>query len=147
MKKPFVKHYTTTIPAAKTIAEIHQLLSENGAQGIATEYKEGRAITVFFKLAYQGKSLAFRLPAKPQEVYNALFKDKQGKDLYFEPRWQKSEKIAWRICKTWLEAQMTLVNLEQAKIQEVFLPYLVVGENKTLYEHMEQAQFMLPSGE
>jgi hypothetical protein len=45
--------------------------------------------------------------------------------------WRKqAERIAWRICKTWLEAQITLINLEQAKLEEVFLPYLVMAGDK-----------------
>lgn len=55
--------------------------------------------------------------------------------------------VAWRICKTWLEAQITLVNLDQAKIEEVFLPYLVMPGNKTLYEVMNNNQFLLPSSQ
>jgi hypothetical protein len=51
---------------------------------------------------------------------------------------------SWRICKTWLEAQITLINLEQAKIEEVFLPYLIMPGNKTLFETMEQNHFLLP---
>jgi hypothetical protein len=46
--------------------------------------------------------------------------------------------------KTWLEAQITLINLEQAKIEEVFLPYLILPGEKTLFETMEQNQFLLP---
>jgi hypothetical protein len=36
------------------------------------------------------------------------------------------------------------VNLEQAKIEEVFLPYLILPSNKTLFETMERNQFLLP---
>jgi len=59
----------------------------------------------------------------------------------------QSEQVAWRICKTWLEAQITLINLEQAKIEEVFLPYLVMPNNNTLFEEMQNNNFLLPSGE
>ena len=48
--------------------------------------------------------------------------------------------------KTWLEAQITLINLEQAKIGEVFLPYLMRPSNKTLFETMERNQCLLPNG-
>lgn len=54
--------------------------------------------------------------------------------------------IAWRVCKLWLEAQLTHVNLDQAKMEEIFLPYLVVGNNQTLFEKMEKNQFLLGSG-
>jgi len=39
---------------------------------------------------------------------------------------------------------LTLINLEQAKIEEVFLPYLIMPSNKTLFETMERNQFLLP---
>jgi hypothetical protein len=61
-----------------------------------------------------------------------------------QERMKKAEAIAWRICKTWLEAQITLINLEQAKLEEVFLPYLVLPNEKTLFETMERNQFLLP---
>jgi len=151
MKKPIIKNYTTDIPAEKTINEIHQLLAENGASGVMTEYTNtGRVKDIFFKIKHGDRDLPFRLPAKPAEVYQALYKGKPGDytgSAYYDARMEKSQNIAWRICKTWLEAQLTLVNLQQAKIQEVFLPYLVMPNNQTLYEDMEKKQFLLPTGE
>jgi uncharacterized protein YciU (UPF0263 family) len=45
------------------------------------------------------------------------------------------------------EAQITLINLEQANIEEVFLPYLIVGRNhESLYEVMKEKQFLLSDG-
>ena len=38
--KKLIKNYTTEVPLQKTITEIHHLLAENGATGIATEYDE-----------------------------------------------------------------------------------------------------------
>jgi hypothetical protein len=146
--KKLIKNYTTSIPVEKTIQEIHKLLAENGARGIATNYdEEGNIKDVFFKIVLNGKELPFRLPAKPDKVYDSLFAGKHGEYTYKQQRMKNAEMIAWRICKTWLEAQITLVNLEQAKIEEVFLPYFVAEGNKTLYEVMKEKQFLLPSGQ
>jgi hypothetical protein len=41
---------------------------------------------------------------------------------------------------------MTLINLEQAKREEVFLLSLILPSNKTLFETMERNQFLLPNG-
>jgi hypothetical protein len=145
--KKLIKNYTTDIPAARTIAEIHKLLAENGARGIATDYDENGLVTaVFFKIFLNGKELPFRLPVQANQVYETLFADKPGENIYGESRRIKAQNIAWRICKAWLEAQITLINLQQAKIEEVFLPYLVMPSNKTLYETMKDNQFLLPSG-
>jgi hypothetical protein len=58
---------------------------------------------------------------------------------------KKAEAIAWRICKSWLEAQITLINLEQAKLEEVFLPYLVMPGNKTLWQKNRERLRPLPA--
>ena len=145
--KKLIKNYTTEIPLEKTIAEIQKLLSGNGATGIMFDYSaDGHLKAVFFKIQYKGKELPFKLPAKPEQVYNVLFAGKLGEYSYKEQRMAKAEMIAWRVCKLWLEAQITHINLDQAKIEEVFLPYLVVGNNKTLYENMIDTGFQLTSG-
>jgi hypothetical protein len=145
--KKLIKNYTTDIPAERTIAEIQQILVQNGARGIALEYDESSNIKdIFFKIRLDDKELPFRLPAKAERVYQALWGDKlEWEHTRYGAGWRaQAERIAWRICKTWLEAQITLINLEQAKIEEVFLPYLIMPGNKTLFETMEQNQFLLP---
>ena len=110
--------------------------------------KQGNIKDIFFKIVLHDKELPFRLPAKASRVYTALhggatpsYQERYGKQWRAE-----GERIAWRICKTWLEAQITLINLEQVKIEEVFLPYLIMPGNKTLFETMEQNHFLLPGG-
>jgi hypothetical protein len=145
--KKLIKNYTTDIPVETTIAEIQKLLAENGARGIALEYDHNGTIKdIFFKIRLHGKDLPFRLPSKPDHVYAAVFANMQYQEKLRQERMKKAEAIAWRICKTWLEAQITLINLEQAKLEEVFLPYLVTPSNKTLFEMMEQRGFLLDSG-
>jgi hypothetical protein len=146
--KKLIKNYTTDIPVEKTIAEIQQLLVQNGARGIALEYDERGAIKdIFFKVIVNKQELPFRLPAKAERVYQALWGEKLAWEhtRYGEGWRAQAERIAWRICKTWLEAQITLITLEQAKIEEVFLPYLILPGDKTLFETMERNQFMLPA--
>jgi hypothetical protein len=49
--KKLIKNYTTDIPVDRTIAEIQQILAQNGARGIAIEYNEdGRIKDIFFKV-------------------------------------------------------------------------------------------------
>jgi hypothetical protein len=145
--KKLIKNYTTDIPVERTIAEIQKLLAQNGARGIALEYDgRGNIKDIFFKITVSNKELPFRLPAKPERVYQALWGEKsEWEHTRYGEGWRaQAERIAWRICKTWFEAQITLINLEQAKIEEVFLPYLIMPGNKTLFETMERNQFLLP---
>jgi hypothetical protein len=145
--KQLIKNYTTEIPVERTMAEIQKLLADNGARGIGLEYDgSGTLKDIFFKIRLQNKELPFRLPAKAERVYQALWGGRQEWEYTrYGDGWKaQAERIAWRICKTWLEAQITLINLEQAKLEEVFLPYLVLPSNKTLFETMERNQFLLP---
>jgi hypothetical protein len=147
--KKLIKNYTTDIPVETTIAEIQKILAQNGARGIALEYDaQGTIQDVFFKIVLHDKELPFRLPIKAEKVYGALHKDATS---HYHERYGKqwkaeAERIAWRICKTWLEAQITLINLEQVTIEEVFLPYLIMPGNKTLFETMQTNKFLLPNG-
>lgn len=145
--KKLIKNYTTEIPASRTIAEIQQMLGENGVTGVASDWKDGMIVSIYFRVAYKGRELAYRLPVKVDEVYRTLFGNMIGESAYGDSRRAKSLNIAWRICKLWLEAQLTHINLGQAKMEEVFLPYMVVGENLTLYESMESRGMLLPSGD
>jgi hypothetical protein len=145
--KQLMKNYTTEIPVERTMAEIQTLLADNGARGIALEYDgSGTLKDIFFKIRLHEKELPFRLPAKAERVYQALWGGRQEWEYTrYGDGWRaQAERIAWRICKTWLEGQITLINLEQAKLEEVFLPYLVLPSNKTLFETMERNQFLLP---
>jgi hypothetical protein len=142
--KKLIKNYTTDIAVEKTIAEIQKILSENGAIGIAQDYNDGIITALFFRIQLGEKTLVYRMPAKTEKVYEKLFKNKPQTYRYKEQHIKKSSQIAWRICKTWLEAQITFINLEQAQIEEIMLPYLLVGDNKTLYDEMKNNQFSLP---
>src|SRR3954468_12056712 len=130
--KRLIKNYTTEISVERTVAEIQKILSENGASAIAIEYHDGAIADIFFKVKRNGQELPFRMPAKVEGLYQALWGGREAwKYTRYGTGWrQQAERIAWRICKTWLEAQITLINLEPAKLEEVFLPYLARPGNK-----------------
>jgi hypothetical protein len=147
--KKLIKNYSTDVPTHKTIAEIQKMLGENGATGVAFDYDgDGGIKAVYFRIKVKDRELPFRLPTKEDEVYNTLFANMIGQtDRLVKIRRERAKMIAWRVCKLWLEAQLTHVNLGQAKMEEVFLAYLVVDNNQTLFEKLEKNQFLLPSGE
>ena len=148
--KKLIKNYTTTVDAFRTISEIEQILVENGATGIAKDYKDGKIVALYFRIIHNDKTLPFRLPAKIKEAFTALYGDKKY-DLWDQEKnnrrksedYAQAERVAWRVAKTWIEAQITFVNLDQAKLAEVFFSYFMYG-NQTMFEHMDQANFKLP---
>jgi hypothetical protein len=59
---------------------------------------------------------------------------------------EQAVKIAWRIIKDWVRAQMAILETEMVRMEQVFLPYMMVNDNKTLYEAMVDKKFYLGSG-
>lgn len=51
--------------------------------------------------------------------------------------------MAWRILKDWIEAQMTLLDIHMARFEEIFLPYIETQTGQTIYERLEEKQFLL----
>lgn len=143
-------NYTTTIAAAKTISQIHGTLAKCGANKILSEYKEGGIEALAFMVEGPTGTLAFRLPANVKAVQRILVKQYQEGRIPREKRYTSYEqavKVAWRILKDWVEAQLAIIEAEMATVDEVFLPYLLDGEGKkTLYQSMLERGFMLPEG-
>ena len=76
--KRLIKNYTTDVPAERTVTEIQELLRHNGARGIALEYDDaGNLKDVYFKVLVNSRELPFRLPAKADRVFQAMWGDRQ----------------------------------------------------------------------
>lgn len=131
-----IKNYTTTISVQKTTNEIQEILGRAGAQAVLTEYdpgERGLVVAVSFKIRVAGDFLvAFRLPARIDGVLLTL-KRQKGVPRRFCNR-EQAARVAWRIIKDWITAQLALVESEIAGLAEVFLPYVEMGDGETLYE-------------
>ncbi len=79
-----------------------------------------------------------RLPANVAGVQRALEKDRKRADR------DQAERVAWRIVKDWLAAQMAILEAEMVEVDEIFLPYLLdrTGE-RTMFEAYKMNQFMM----
>lgn len=148
-------NYTTKIDADKTAMEIARCLSTHGAQAVLTEYDEqtGAVTSISFKINLNGQPLAFKLPCDWKPVYEVMSKNKKftwgdrGEKQKSDLRLQ-SVRTAWRIVKDWVEAQMALVETQMVTTAEVFLPYAVMRDGRTLSEHVEtNPNFLLGNGE
>lgn len=53
------------------------------------------------------------------------------------------ERVAWRILKDWVEAQMALLDIQMVRFEEIFLPYIETENGQTIYERLEEKQFLL----
>jgi len=142
-----IANYTTTVSIDRSINEIQQRLGKAGANAILIEYDAGEPNAVSFAIELGSSPVHFRLPAKPEGVHHALAGTR------VEPRYRTEEhakKVAWRIVRDWVRAQLALVEAEQATLAEAMLPYAITNTGRTLYEELEQrpgALLALGSGE
>lgn len=130
-------NYTTKIDPDKSAQEIAKCLSMHGAQAVLTEYDKERGIVsaISFQVEMHGKKMGFRLPCDWKPVLEILKKDSKVPMQYKNEL--QAVRTAWRIVKDWVEAQMALVETQMVTTQEVFLPYAVMRDGRTLAEHVE----------
>lgn len=142
-------NYTTTIDPHKTAAECVALLARHGASRISMDLKDGQPSGLAFGIETPAGMRFFLLPANPAGVYQALNKAYQAGHI--APRYvehEQAQRVAWRILKDWLEAQLALIHAEIVEIEQVMLPYLVVDDSGlTLYQHyVDQGRRALEAG-
>jgi len=127
-----MKNYTTEVTPERSIAEIEKMLALFGATAIMKEFTpDGRV----FDLAFKIQDKAFKLPAHVDGVKKVLFEGSRpptSKDIE-RRREDRANRVAWRIIKDWIHAQLSLIASGQAHPHEVFLPYMFDGK-KTLYQ-------------
>lgn len=128
-------NYTTQIEVAKTLAELQKCLTDHGASAILTEWDdEGYIMALSFKITLNGKEMAFRLPTDWRPVLEIMKRDsKVPRRLETQPQ---ALKVAWRITKDWVVAQMAIVETKMVTLPQVFLPYAVTKNGRTFYEKL-----------
>ncbi|SRR5258708_2283928 len=138
--------YTTQISASQTITEIQENLVRHGAKTVMANYTDqGKIEALSFQIVTpEGKAIAIRLPCDPKPVLNVLKQQnaerKVPNNLVNE---DQALRVAWRIVKYWVEAQMALLETQMVKMEQIFLPYAIVREGKTLFEAMREDRFKL----
>ncbi len=141
MNYPKLKNYTTTISAERSIGEIEQMLLNFGANNFMKKVSEDgkrQYSTIMFTIEINGNNLPFRLPANIDKVTEYLWQDyKNTRTRYRKTREdfaKEAYNITWRIIKDWVHAQLSIIATGMVKIEEVFLPYLMVDDKTTLSE-------------
>jgi len=124
-------NYTTAVPVARTTAEMQALLGKSGASAVAVLYEDGKAVGMSFSLTTPGGQRTFNLPVDVGAVQKLLTAQKRDHSRV-DNRPAQAERVAWRIVKDWLAAQLALIDAQMATLDEVMLPYLVTAPNRTL---------------
>lgn len=140
-----ILNYTTKIDPAKTSGEVQTLLAKAGAVGVATQFERGEPVGLAFTVMTQFGLREFALPINWQAVQAVLRKQKVQASFQTP---EHSRRVAWRIVKDWVEAQLAIIQTETVTLDQVMLPYMRTGEDgQTLFEQYTNQQKQLESGE
>jgi len=136
-------NYTTKVPVARTAAQVQAILAQNGAKAVMFEYDgQGRISALAFKVITAHGVLPIKMPLNADATFHVLEKQADEREI---PRSFANEahayRVAWRIIKDWLEAQMSLLETEMVAMEEIFLPYVLLGEGETIYEAISSRGF------
>ena len=141
-------NYTTSIEAGKTASEVVGILASHGARQIMMDYDEvGKIIGISFTVNTPHGVLPFRLPANDSAVLEVMKRQNKNGGIpgrFVNP--DQARRVAWRIIKDWVEAQMALIETGMVVMEEIFMPYMMVGPQKTLFQLLEEKRFALPPG-
>lgn len=124
-----ILNYSTKIDIYTTLGEIQGQLVKHGAKKILQEYDDDGKITALSFMVNTPQGMrGIRLPANVDAVQSVLKKQKKQSDR------EHSERVAWRILKDWIEAQMAILESEMVQFDQIFLPYIVRKSGQTIYD-------------
>lgn len=152
----FLKNYTSDVPVHQTVHRIEQLLIRCGVSGILKEYHPniaGKITALIFAIKLDhGNEWKIRVPVDEEKALQTLWLnyvngDKMnaaGSEILYNNRKSKkradfkeqAERTAWKIMQDWIEVQLSMIQMQQADFQQVFLPYVWDGK-QTVYDRVK----------
>lgn len=140
-----LKNYTSGIPASKSVMRIEHQLAMHGAQSVVKQYHNTKLEAVSFFMNISNVLRPFRLPARTDTVYKVLRSNiKKPHKGTLKKLEEQAERTAWKIISDWIDAQMALVELQQADMAEIFMPYMWSEKlGKSLYTMISEKGFVM----
>lgn len=136
-----IKNYTSEVSVEVTLHQMQQMLVRARARSLMFTYNaQGEVEAIAFSIQTRHALLPIKLPARPVQVARVLY----GGRTPTPAQWQQAQRTAWKNLHDWVDAQLALIETEMVKLEEVFLPCLVTKRGATLFEVMEQQDFLLP---
>ena len=140
-----LKNYTTKVPAKQSIDEIQVALVTHGAAGILFEFEKSTGLisALKFRMVVKGQDVMFKMPVDWREFQAVLQNQKVARandDAYVY-------RVAWRILRDWVIAQMAIFEAKNVSIPQLLLGFGMYDENLTIYQALQEKKLFLGSGE
>lgn len=135
-----IANYTTEVDAHKSMGEIIGFLVGAGASEIGTEYDAAKQpAAIKFRIDRPETTLSFRLPGDWRRTLKVL---QSSRDV--APRYKTEDhakRVAWRCVRDWVRAQLALVEIGCASLDQVMMSYVLLPDGETLYEKLLLTKF------
>lgn len=142
-----ILNYTTTVDSFKTVSEIEYILMKHGAKSIMKNYDNESITGLSFLIDTGMQQIPVRLPVKIDECFEILKREKKNSQhSNIKATREQAERVAWRILKDWVAAQMALLDIQMVRFEEIFLPYIETQSGQTIYERLAERKFLIESG-
>lgn len=120
-----ILNYTTSVDAWKTVNEIQQILSKHGVAHSSIRNEGSLPVALSFTINHNGMPINFLLPCNHKAVLEVMRKDRRvTRSAVNEPQ---ALRVAWRITKTWVEAQLAIITTNQFTIIEAFMSSMIIN--------------------
>jgi hypothetical protein len=140
----FVKSANTSVPVARSRAELERVLRRYGCTGFGSsqDFKEHRIIVHFVvpdTVEEDAEQIPVRLEVDVRLVCDHLYGwDARG---YNEREWAQAERVAWRQLILWVDAACSAAAAGVQKMSEAFFAHTVVrgddGVARRLVDHLD----------
>ena len=140
------KNYTSEVPVVRTVTRIEKLLTEFGVTNIMKQYDDGNIHALLFTIPCQDTVITIRFPANVEAVYEILkHRIKRPRPGTLDRLRAQAARTAWKLMQDWIEVQLSLVQMEQIDLLQVFLSYVWDGQT-TFYEALKTQHFQALNG-
>lgn len=134
---------TTEVPCERTLAEITSRLVQAGANQITTNHENGRISGVTFAFRVGKNLIPFSLPVRTEPIFQILNRRRTYNRASMAPKdRQQAERVAWRQLLRWVEAQFALIQTGMVQTHEVFMPYQMAPDGRTMFQHFEERRML-----
>lgn len=143
-----LKNYTSSVPVERSIMMIEKLLMDAGALNISKsmnpETKEVEGM--IFLINENQKPILFKLPSKVEQCYKIMMKEVSARSAYKKEvvanKRAQAQRTAWKLLYDWVSIQVSMIQIEQVELMEVFLPYAYDMQNdQTFFQKLKDSGF------
>jgi hypothetical protein len=141
-----IKNYTSTVPVSRSVQHIEDCLIRHGAKNILKMYDaEKKLESLCFIIGVDGKDIPFKLPASVDKVEQVLKAAcRRPTTATYARIKEQAERCAWKLQSDWVDIQMSLIELNQVEIMQVFLAYVYFpAQKQTYYEKIKGNGFLM----